>query len=263
MVRTRSDEKRREIIRVAAETFQELGYERTSMLTIAERMRGSKQTLYNYFASKEDLLRAVLDFDVGEVADQALGNFVPKRACARAWRDSAKSTSRASSPRWRFRTFAIVATQPAEVGDRRGLLSEHPLRGVEAGRGRLQRSSWSKASWCARIPWLAAMHFKGLVLQDFLERQLLNAAKATSPKVIETAAKQAADAFLKIYGEDGAPGKGSAIGALKSARADAPHASEFAASLFREAGFRPRSLPRPDRRQLTNRQLGQSTARRT
>ena len=49
MVRTKSDEKRREIIRVAAETFQELGYERTSMLTIAERMRGSKQTLYNYF----------------------------------------------------------------------------------------------------------------------------------------------------------------------------------------------------------------------
>ena len=65
MVRTRSDDKRREIIRVAAETFQELGYERTSMLTIAERMRGSKQTLYNYFGSKEDLLRAVLDFDVG------------------------------------------------------------------------------------------------------------------------------------------------------------------------------------------------------
>ena len=71
MVRTKSDEKRRDIIRVAAETFQELGFERTSMLTIAERMRGSKQTLYNYFASKEELLRAVLDFDVSEVADQA------------------------------------------------------------------------------------------------------------------------------------------------------------------------------------------------
>ena len=72
MVRTKSDEKRREIIRVAAQTFEALGYERTSMLTIAERMRGSKQTLYNYFASKEELLRAVLDFDVGDVADEAL-----------------------------------------------------------------------------------------------------------------------------------------------------------------------------------------------
>src|SRR6476661_2570030 len=80
MVRTRSDEKRREIIRVAAETFQELGFERTSMLTIAERMRGSKQTLYNYFRSKEDLLRAVLDFDVGEVADEALEELVAEKS---------------------------------------------------------------------------------------------------------------------------------------------------------------------------------------
>ena len=45
MVRTKSDDKRQKIIQVAAEAFQELGYERTSMLTIAERMRGSKQTL--------------------------------------------------------------------------------------------------------------------------------------------------------------------------------------------------------------------------
>ena len=57
MVRTKSDEKRRDIIQVAAESFEELGYERTSMLTIAERMRGSKQTLYNYFESKEELFR--------------------------------------------------------------------------------------------------------------------------------------------------------------------------------------------------------------
>ena len=69
-MRTRSEEKRREIVRVAAKAFEELGYERTSMLTIAERLRGSKQTLYNYFASKEELLRAVLDFDVSEIAEQ-------------------------------------------------------------------------------------------------------------------------------------------------------------------------------------------------
>src|SRR4029453_6597065 len=72
MVRTKSDEKRREIIRVAAATFEELGYDRTSMLTIAERMRGSKQTLYNYFGSKEELLGAGRASAVGEVADQAL-----------------------------------------------------------------------------------------------------------------------------------------------------------------------------------------------
>src|SRR4030095_15993236 len=74
-MRTRSAEKRRDIVRVAAKAFEELGYERTSMLTIAERMRGSKQTLYNYFDSKEELLRAGLDLDVGEVAEQAMQEF--------------------------------------------------------------------------------------------------------------------------------------------------------------------------------------------
>jgi hypothetical protein len=51
-------------------------------------------------------------------------------------------------------------------------------------------------------PWLAAMHFKGLVVQDLLERQLLNAAKRTEPKEVEAAARQAADAFLRIYGTE-------------------------------------------------------------
>jgi AcrR family transcriptional regulator len=78
-MRTRSEEKRRQIIRVAAQAFEELGYERTSMLAIAERMSGSKQTLYNYFPSKEDLLRAVLELDVSEVADQAMQEFLAEK----------------------------------------------------------------------------------------------------------------------------------------------------------------------------------------
>ena len=116
MVRTRSDEKRREIIRVAAETFQELGYERTSMLTIAERMRGSKQTLYNYFASKEDLLRAVLAFDVGEVADQALGNLRAEKSLRKGLaRLGEVYLARQLAP-LAISNIRNVATQPAESG---------------------------------------------------------------------------------------------------------------------------------------------------
>jgi hypothetical protein len=51
-------------------------------------------------------------------------------------------------------------------------------------------------------PWLAAMHFKGLVLQDLFERRLLNATKSAGPKEIEASARHAADAFLRIYGQD-------------------------------------------------------------
>src|SRR5688572_22428562 len=116
MVRTRSDEKRREIIRVAAEAFQELGYERTSMLTIAERMRGSKQTLYNYFPSKEDLLRAVLDFDVGDVADQALEVLHAEKSLRKGLaRLGEVYLARQLAP-LAISNMRIVSTQPAESG---------------------------------------------------------------------------------------------------------------------------------------------------
>ena len=51
-MRVRKEEKRQEIVRIAAKLFEELGYERTSMSTIAARDGGSKATLYGYFPSK-------------------------------------------------------------------------------------------------------------------------------------------------------------------------------------------------------------------
>jgi hypothetical protein len=50
--------------------------------------------------------------------------------------------------------------------------------------------------------WLAAMHFKGLVLQDLLERVVLGAADLVDDREINSAAKHAADAFLRIYGPE-------------------------------------------------------------
>ena len=201
MVRTRSDEKRREIIRVAAETFQELGYERTSMLTIAERMRGSKQTLYNYFGSKEDLLRAVLDLDVGEVADEALeGMREAKSLRSGLARLGEVYLARQLAP-LAISNMRTVATQPAESGIGedfyQNILCAAWNRVADALKTLMAEGKLRSAD-----PWLAAMHFKGLVLQDLLERQLLNAAKRTSAKEIEAAAKDAADAFLRIYGND-------------------------------------------------------------
>jgi AcrR family transcriptional regulator len=207
MVRTKSDEKRLEIIRVAAAAFQELGFERTSMLTIAERLRGSKQTLYNYFPSKEDLLRAVLYYDVTEVADQAMEQFLAVKNLRKALvRLGEVYLTRQLAP-LAISNMRIVATQPPEskIGEDfyQNILCAAWKRVADLfkelmGEGKLRRAD----------AWLAAMHFKGLVLQDLLERQLLGATKTTDPKEIESAAKHAADAFLRIYGPEGSKPKG-------------------------------------------------------
>lgn len=208
-MRTRSDEKRRHIIRVAAKAFEELGYERTSMLTIAERMSGSKQTLYNYFPSKEDLLRAVLDLDVSEVADQAMHEFLAEKNLRKGLiRLGTVYLTRQLAPS-AISNIRIVATQPSDtkIGEEfyQNVLCPAWKRVADVFKGLMGEGKLRRAD-----PWLAAMHFKGLVLQDLLERQLLGAASVFDPREIETAAKHAADAFLHIYGgeETALKGKG-------------------------------------------------------
>lgn len=199
MARMKSDEKRREIVRVAALAFQELGYERTSMLTIAERLRGSKQTLYNYFPSKEDLLRAVLDFDVGDVADQGMASFLAEPNLRKGLAGLGQIYLERQLAPLAIANIRTVATQPAEsrIGEEfyRNILCVAWKRVADAFEALMDQGKLRRAD-----PWLAAMHFKGLVLQDLLERHLLGAAATMDPEEVGAAARHAADAFLMIYG---------------------------------------------------------------
>lgn len=207
-MRTRSEEKRREIVRVAAKAFEELGYERTSMLTIAERLRGSKQTLYNYFPSKEELLRAVLDFDVGEVADHAMQELLAEKNLRKALIRLGIAFLNGQLASSAISNIRIVSTQPAEsnlgLEFCENVLRPAWMRVADAfkalmNEGRLRRSD----------PWLAAMQWRGLVLLDLFDRRLLGAMKKPDPREIEAAAKSAADAFLKLYGPNDPASKAS------------------------------------------------------
>jgi AcrR family transcriptional regulator len=202
MARMKSEQKRVEIVRVAAELFQELGYDRTSMNLVAERLGGSKQTLYNYFRSKDELLRAVLHMDVSEgvemIVDAYRGEKNFKKALVRL---GTAFLNRRLGP-LSISNYRIVASQPVEskLGEQ---FFETVLRpGAERicqlfeelmDDGRLKRAK----------PWLMAMQWKGLIEQDLFERALLGA--ELDQKEIEGAAKTGTDAFLTIYGSDSAP----------------------------------------------------------
>lgn len=213
MARTRSDSKRSQIIRVAAEAFAELGYERTSMLTIAERMRGSKQTLYNYFPSKDDLLRAVLDFDVSEVSSRALEEFLREDDVRKALIRLGRLFLEGQLGPRAISNFRIVACQPPESGIGEefftSVLRVAWQRAADAFQSLMDKGKLRQAD-----PYVAAMHFRGLALQDLFERRLLNARKMVPPAQIKAAAIQAADAFLCIYApratETGAPSEPAA-----------------------------------------------------
>jgi len=53
------DEKRDAVLRMAVRLFLEDGYHRTPLARIAERLNITKPALYNYFASKEEILYAL------------------------------------------------------------------------------------------------------------------------------------------------------------------------------------------------------------
>jgi len=56
-----TSKKKESILDAAAESFIQDGYDNASMDRISERAGASKRTVYNYFRSKEDLFRAVLE----------------------------------------------------------------------------------------------------------------------------------------------------------------------------------------------------------
>lgn len=191
-MRVRKEEKRQEIIQIAAGLFEELGYERTSMSAIAAQVGGSKATLYGYFPSKEELLRAVLDHDVNEQADHLMQEFLAAKDLRRGLiqlgisylsRHQAKAASiRTVANQPIAQEFYVTVLRPAwqRLADRFAVMMKE---------GRLKFAD----------PWTTAMHWKGLNEWDLLERHLLSATDAGDPNDIVTAATAAADAFLQVY----------------------------------------------------------------
>jgi AcrR family transcriptional regulator len=193
-MRVRTDDKRQEIISIAKELFDRLGYERTSMSAIAARVGGSKSTLYGYFPSKEDLLRAVLDEEVSEEADRLMHELLAEQDLRSGLvRLGIAYLTRQLAPS-RISNLRSVANQPfaqefydnvlrpawKKLADRFGGMMEE---------GRLQFAD----------PWITTMHWKGLNEWDLLERHLLGARVTADVNEIITAATAAADAFLKVY----------------------------------------------------------------
>lgn len=201
-MRVRTDEKRREIVKAAQELFEENGFDRTSMSMISERVGGSKATLYGYFKSKEEILSAVLVYDVTEEADRLMNEILAASSLRHGLVQLgiAYMIRRLSSTP--VANIRMVATLPEGSA-----IGKHFYETV-------LRPAWQRLADRFELmmdegilkradPWIAAMHWKGLNEWDMFERRLLQAIPGPDPKVIEKSAALAADAFLQLYGANG------------------------------------------------------------
>ena len=202
-MRVRTDQKRQEIVEAAAALFVEQGYERTSMSAIARRVGGSKATLYGYFASKEELFRAVLEFDVGRGAVTMVPDFPGRRDLRAALIHFGVEHLTSRLADLAITNLVTLAGQPSGSRLGRTLYMEvlKPAWQLFAARlrmlmedGRLREAD----------PWTAAMQWKGLTEGELLEKRLL-VASPIEAKEIRRVAAAAADAFLKIYATEHEP----------------------------------------------------------
>ena len=200
-MRVRTDEKRREIVEIAGDAFEELGYDRTSMSLISERVGGSKATLYGYFRSKEELLLAVLDYDVGGEAERLMNEFLSQTNLREGLVFMGKAyLQRRLAPR-PISNVRMVSSQPKSSGIGKIFYDNVLYPAWRRFADRLE--SLMDAGQLRRAdPWIAAMHWKGLCEWDLFDQRLLGAIADGDPKDIDKAATLAADAFLTLYGPE-------------------------------------------------------------
>lgn len=196
-MRSKSEQRRVHILHVAAETFTELGVENTTMLDILNRLGGSKSTIYSYFPSKAELVQAVvahaaeiklqeafIKLDTGAAPDEMLRRF--------------------------GRTYLTQILTPELVSATRiaqqdGQRSDNGKRFYDSG----PRIGWElMQAWLdhhvaagALIPCdtrVAAMHLKGLLQSELLDRALFGMPMPAAGPVHQ-AADRAIDAFLRAY----------------------------------------------------------------
>jgi AcrR family transcriptional regulator len=198
-MRVRTEEKRREIVKAAAELFEEHGFDRTSMSMISERLGGSKATLYGYFKSKEELLDAVLTYDVTEQADQLMHEFLSQKNVREGLIQLGVAyMTRRLSPT-PIANVRNVANQPpgSTVGKQ---FYENVLGPAWKRLANRFKLMMDEGILIQADPWVAAMHWKGLNEWDMFEKRLLGAIDGPDPKFLKKSATLAADAFLQLYG---------------------------------------------------------------
>jgi len=208
VARVRTEEKRDEIVRIAAELFEKHGYDRCSMAALSEKLGGSKATLYGYFPSKEDLLRAVIQCEIASEFDRVLHEFheeVDLRdgliQLGVAYHNKRLSALPVANIR------SIVNQPPNSTMGKE--FYEGVIRPAFEGVARQFEQLMDEGRLRRADPWVVLMHWKGLNDWDLFERRLIGAISGPEDVDIEKVATLAADAFLKIYAPEAEADKGT------------------------------------------------------
>ena len=196
-MRVKTDAKRQEIVATAWEVFRAKGFDGASMSDVAEKLGGSKATLYRYYSSKEELFAAALEQMIGESGSRIFAGLWDEGELRPRLLEFAKVYM---ANRMRPDMIAIERALIAE-GDRSDLGERLRKQFIEPYWRRLA-SVFNHEMRAARLrkgdPMVATWQFRGLIEADLVERRLHGDTTITD-HAVERAAVEGVEAFLRAY----------------------------------------------------------------
>ena len=195
-MRVKSDARRAAIAAAAWQVFRESGYERATMSEINARAGGSKATIYNYFASKDELFVAALEYGLRESTQEPFKQLASRDPCRTGW-------SASPGPIW------TAACQPDMIAIERILVAEAGRSNVFEA---IREKSFLKRRMIADLlepemaegrlrdadPIRAAIHLLALIEANVLDRHL-HGDMTLTPEEIDEQIHLGVDTFLRAY----------------------------------------------------------------
>jgi AcrR family transcriptional regulator len=199
VARVRTEEKRDEIVQIASELFEQLGYDRCSMAALSERVGGSKATLYGYFPSKEDLLRAVLQCQIASDFDRVMEEFHQNPDLRAGLIELGIAYHKKRLSGLPVANIRCIVNQPpcSSMGKE---FYDTVIRPAFEDKAKVFQQLMDEGRLKPADPWVMLMHWKGLNDWDLFERRIIGAISGPEDVDIQNVATLAADAFLKLYG---------------------------------------------------------------
>jgi AcrR family transcriptional regulator len=196
-MRRKSEERRQHIMQVATATFSELGVENTTMSEIVSRIGGSKSTIYNYFPSKDELVQAVLAQAAEFRLQDAFAALDPARPLAAALQQFGRAyLAQLLAPEMLSAT-RIAQQDGARNGNGMRFYDAGPRTGWRIVQAYLAHHAAAGTLIAGDDTWVMAMHLKGLLHGELLERAMFGDILTASE--IHGAADRAVEAFLRAY----------------------------------------------------------------
>jgi AcrR family transcriptional regulator len=201
-MRVKTDAKRRAILAAAAEVFRDNGFAGASMSAVGERAGSSKATLYRYFPSKADLFVALMLDEVIAQAESVFETLRPSDDLRRTLVRFGVGLLELSLSEASLSVRRNSIAEGARAGLGQPLYERGPLRlwskmaaflEAEMAAGRLR----------AADPWTVAMHLRGMLEADLVNRALIGADVDAGRKTLKLHAVSAVDALLRAYGPAG------------------------------------------------------------